>query len=268
MEVMEIRFQKAGQSHWAVNQLQVAAGSRIVVRFNHCQDLAQVVQAQDLAPEAVALDEIEVERTAVDTDLTHAAGNHSDAQAALHQARQMVRDHNLRMKLTAARYTLDRHKLIFYFTADGRVDFRELVRDLASVFKTRIELRQIGVRDEAKLLGGIGPCGRPLCCSTFLGEFVPVSIKMAKNQKLSLNPTKISGICGRLMCCLQFEDEVYEEAKAALPDYGERVTTIDGPGKVVGMNLLAHVLRVRLDGHEVAVDYDLEEIKSPAKKNG
>lgn len=261
MEVMEIRFQKAGQSHWAVNQLQVQAGSQIVVKFNHCQDLAQVVRAQDLTPEEVALDEIVVERTAVATDLTHAASNQVDAQAALHQARQMVRQHHLRMKLTIARYTLDRHKLIFYFTADGRVDFRELVRDLASVFKTRIELRQIGVRDEAKLLGGIGPCGRQLCCSTFLGEFVPVSIKMAKNQNLSLNPTKISGLCGRLMCCLQFEDDMYEEAKAALPDYGERVQTVDGPGKIVGMNLLSHVLRVRLDGHEVPVDYDLEEIK-------
>ncbi|MFD0897532.1 PSP1 domain-containing protein [Loigolactobacillus binensis] len=268
MKVMEIRFQKAGQSHWAVDQLQVHSGSQIVVKFNHCQDLAQVVQLQELAPEEVALDEIIVERTAVDTDLAHAASNQTDAQAALHQARQKVRAHGLRMKVTAARYTLDRHKLIFYFTADGRVDFRELVRDLASVFKTRIELRQIGVRDEAKILGGIGPCGRPLCCSTFLGEFVPVSIKMAKNQNLSLNPTKISGLCGRLMCCLQFEDELYENAKAALPDYGERVMTVDGPGKIVGMNLLAHVLRVRLDGHEVPVDYDLEEIKIKVNKSG
>ncbi|MFD1316970.1 PSP1 domain-containing protein [Loigolactobacillus zhaoyuanensis] len=268
MEVMEIRFQKSGQAHWTPNQMQVAAGSQIVVKYNHCQDLARVVRVQDLAPEAVALDEIMVERTAIETDLAHAAGNQADAKVALQQARQMVRAHHLRMKLTIARYTLDRHKLIFYFTADGRVDFRDLVRDLASVFKTRIELRQIGVRDEAKLLGGIGPCGRALCCSTFLGEFVPVSIKMAKNQNLSLNPTKISGLCGRLMCCLQFEDDMYEDAKAALPDYGERVTTVDGPGKVVGMNLLSHVLRVRLDGHQVAVDYDLEEIKVKVNKSG
>lgn len=266
MKVMQLNFHKTGQTHWTTLQLKVQPGKQVVVQYNHCHDIAQVLKICQLAPETVALDDILVERTVETTDLARATRNHAAAIEALYLARQKVREHHLKMKLTSAHYTLDKHKLIFYFTAAGRIDFRQLVRDLASIFKTRIELRQIGVRDEAKLLGGIGPCGRRLCCTTFLGEFVPVSIKMAKNQKLSLNPTKISGLCGRLMCCLQFEDETYEAAKAALPDYGACVLTVDGPGKVVGMNLLAHVLHIRLDGREVAVDYDLAEIKQQTKK--
>ena len=135
---------------------------------------------------------------------------------------------NLEMKLVDVEYTFDRNKIIFYFTAEGRVDFRDLVKDLASIFRTRIELRQIGVRDEAKMLGGIGPCGRMLCCSTFLGDFEPVSIKMAKDQNLSLNPSKISGLCGRLMCCLKYENDEYEEAREQMPDIGDKIETPDG----------------------------------------
>ena len=166
------------------------------------------------------------------------------------------------MKFVQAEYTLDRSKLIFSFTADGRIDFRELVKDLAAVFRTRIELQQIGVRDEAKLVGGIGPCGRPLCCASFLGDFVPVSIKMAKNQSLSLNPTKISGICGRLMCCLQYENEEYELVKQTLPDLGTTVDTPDGKGKVVGLNLLSRLVNVRLTGRENPVEYEWDELKN------
>jgi cell fate regulator YaaT (PSP1 superfamily) len=164
------------------------------------------------------------------------------------------------MKLVDVEYTFDRNKVIFYFTADGRVDFRELVKDLAAIFRTRIELRQIGVRDEAKMLGGIGPCGRMLCCSTFLGDFDPVSIKMAKDQNLSLNPTKISGLCGRLMCCLKYENDEYEAAKAQLPDLGEMIETPQGRGKVVGLNILERVLQVELKEQDRVLEYTLDEI--------
>src|SRR5699024_9063621 len=168
----------------------------------------------------------------------------------------------LDMKLIDFEYTFDRNKLIFYFTAEGRVDFRGLVKDLASVFRTRIELRQIGVRDEAKMLGGIGPCGRLLCCSTFLGDFDPVSIKMAKDQNLSLNPSKISGLCGRLMCCLRYESDAYEEAKREMPDIGQKVNTPEGEGKVVGLNLLERVLEVRLFQKDRTLQYTWEELQS------
>jgi cell fate regulator YaaT (PSP1 superfamily) len=164
------------------------------------------------------------------------------------------------MNLVDVEYTFDRNKVIFYFTADGRVDFRELVKDLASVFKTRIELRQIGVRDEAKLLGGIGPCGRMLCCSTFLGDFEPVSIKMAKDQNLSLNPTKISGLCGRLMCCLKYENDEYEQAKRELPDVGKKLTTPLGRGRVVGLNILERIIQVDIKELERVVEYTLDEL--------
>lgn len=164
------------------------------------------------------------------------------------------------MKLVDVEFTFDRNKVIFYFTADGRVDFRELVKDLASIFKTRIELRQIGVRDEAKMLGGIGPCGRMLCCSTFLGDFEPVSIKMAKDQNLSLNPTKISGLCGRLMCCLKYENDEYETAKEQLPDIGEVIATSNGLTKVVGLNILERILQVELTDSEKVVEYTWDEL--------
>lgn len=171
-----------------------------------------------------------------------------------------VVEHKLDMKLVDVSYTFDRNKVVFYFTADGRVDFRDLVKDLAAIFRTRIELRQIGVRDEAKMLGGIGPCGRMLCCSTFLGDFEPVSIKMAKDQNLSLNPTKISGLCGRLMCCLKYENDEYESAKEMLPDLGEMINTPGGKGKVVGLNILERVLQIELIEQERVLEYTLDEI--------
>ena len=161
------------------------------------------------------------------------------------------------MKLVDVEYTFDRNKVIFYFTAEGRVDFRNLVKDLAAIFKTRIELRQIGVRDEAKMLGGIGPCGRMLCCSTYLGDFDPVSIKMAKDQNLSLNPTKISGLCGRLMCCLKYENDTYEESKRLMPDIGTKIQTAEGQGRVIGLNLLEQILEIQLFEAEQIVQLDL-----------
>ena len=187
--------------------------------------------------------------------------NKTAAKEAYDVCSEKVNEHQLDMKLVDVEYTFDRNKVIFYFTADGRVDFRELVKDLASIFRTRIELRQIGVRDEAKMLGGIGPCGRMLCCSTFLGDFDPVSIKMAKDQNLSLNPTKISGLCGRLMCCLKYENDEYETAKEQLPDLGEMIVTPNGPGKVVGLNILGRVMQVDVAGQERVLEYTLEEIQ-------
>ena len=160
---------------------------------------------------------------------------------------EKIKNHGLEMKLIDVEYTFDNNKIIFYFTADGRVDFRELVKDLAAVFKTRIELRQIGVRDEAKMLSGLGPCGRALCCATFLGEFEPVSIKMAKEQNLSLNPTKISGICGRLMCCLKFEQETYEGVRKHLPKVGALVETDEGTGEVIESSVLYESVKVKMD---------------------
>lgn len=163
------------------------------------------------------------------------------------------------MKLVDVEYTFDRNKIIFYFTADGRIDFRELVKDLAAIFRTRIELRQIGVRDEAKMLGGIGPCGRMLCCSTFR-DFEPVSIKMAKDQNLSLNPAKISGLCGRLMCCLKYENDEYEAAKEQLPDLDQRIQTPHGTGRVIGLNILERLIQVELVDKERIVEYTLDEL--------
>lgn len=177
---------------------------------------------------------------------------------------EKIRKHNLEMKLIDAEYTFDNNKVLFYFTADGRVDFRELVKDLASVFRTRIELRQIGVRDETKILGGIGVCGRPLCCHSYLSDFVPVSIKMAKEQSLSLNPTKISGICGRLMCCLKNEEETYEELNKHLPNTGDTVTTDDGfKGEVTSVNVLRQLVKVLIeDGDEKEIrEYKVDQLK-------
>ena len=186
--------------------------------------------------------------------------NKAAAKEAYDVCCEKVNIHQLEMKLVDVEYTFDRNKVIFYFTADGRVDFRELVKDLAAIFRTRIELRQIGVRDEAKMLGGIGPCGRMLCCSTFLGDFEPVSIKMAKDQNLSLNPTKISGLCGRLMCCLKYENDEYESSKELLPDLGQWIETPLGNGKVVGLNILERVLQVEIPQHERVLEYTLDEI--------
>ncbi len=182
---------------------------------------------------------------------------------------EKIEKHKLEMKLIEVEYTFDNNKVIFYFTSEGRVDFRELVKDLASIFKTRIELRQIGVRDEAKMIGGLGPCGRTLCCSTFLGEFEPVSIKMAKEQDLSLNPTKISGICGRLMCCLKYEYETYEEILEKLPALGAKVKTPRGIGVVVDTVTLLELVKVRVkseDDTEEVVPFLLEEIKELDKQ--
>nr|WP_219914691.1 stage 0 sporulation family protein [Thalassobacillus sp. CUG 92003] len=199
-------------------------------------------------------------RVADDKDKLTVAENHEKSEEAYNVCQAKINEHKLDMKLVEVEYTFDRNKIVFYFTADGRVDFRTLVKDLASIFKTRIELRQIGVRDEAKMLGGIGPCGRMLCCSTWLGDFEPVSIKMAKDQNLSLNPAKISGLCGRLMCCLKYENDEYEEAKNELPDLGNVITTSIGEGKVVGLNMLERLVQVEFPDREGILEYTLSEL--------
>ena len=185
-------------------------------------------------------------RKATKDDLRRVAENELKAKNAFTQCEKKIAERGLEMKLVDVEYTFDNSKIVFYFTADGRVDFRELVKDLAGVFKMRIELRQIGVRDEAKMLGGIGSCGRALCCHSWLADFEPVSIKMAKVQNLSLNPSKISGICGRLMCCLKYENDIYMEFRKGMPDIGERVKTPDGVAKVIDTNLLERSVKVRL----------------------
>lgn len=199
-------------------------------------------------------------RIADEKDKLTVAENKEKAEQAFGICEEKIAEHGLEMKLVDVEYTFDRNKVIFYFTADGRVDFRELVKDLAAIFKTRIELRQIGVRDEAKMLGGIGPCGRMLCCSTFLGDFEPVSIKMAKDQNLSLNPAKISGLCGRLMCCLKYENDDYEIAKQQLPDLGDPIATPLGDGKVVGLNILERIVQIEIKERERVIEYTLDEL--------
>jgi len=203
-------------------------------------------------------------RKATDMDAKTFEKNREKEKEALKICHEKILKHNLEMKLIDAEYTFDNNKVLFYFTADGRVDFRELVKDLAAVFRTRIELRQIGVRDETKILGGIGVCGRPLCCHSYLSDFVPVSIKMAKEQSLSLNPTKISGICGRLMCCLKNEEDTYEELNRHLPNLGDRVTTVDGfKGEVKSVNVLRQLVKVLIEeGDEKEIrEYPVDELK-------
>jgi cell fate regulator YaaT (PSP1 superfamily) len=202
-------------------------------------------------------------RIATPEDLEQVAANKVKQKEAFDICEQKIKVHGLDMKLIDVEYTFDGNKILFYFTADGRIDFRELVKDLAAVFRTRIELRQIGVRDEAKMLGGLGICGRPLCCSSHLGEFEPVSIKMAKEQSLSLNPTKISGTCGRLMCCLKYEQEAYEDLISKTPKTGSIVDTPQGQGVIVSVSLLKEKLQVKLDkGDEKDIEvFDIKEVK-------
>lgn len=270
-EVVGVRFKTSGRIYYylPVKGEQYSYKDRVVVESQKIKNVAEVaIPNRDIATEDLPDDIKTISQFATKKHLDQVAKNEEDAKAAFDVAKRKIREHNLEMKLVDVEYTLDRSKMMFSFTADGRIDFRELVRDLAAIFKTRIELKQIGVRDEAKKLGGIGPCGRPLCCSTFLGDFVPVSIKMAKDQNLSLNPTKISGLCGRLMCCLNYENDEYERLKKLLPDYGQKVETPDGMGKVIGLNLLSEVIKVKLVSRETPVEYQYDELIVGQKENG
>jgi cell fate regulator YaaT (PSP1 superfamily) len=265
-KVVGVRFRQAGKIYFFdPGDFAIRRGDHVIVETVRGIEFGDVVTGiRYVTEDEVVLPLKKVIRIADENDAAQMESNRQAAKDALEICAEKIRKHDLDMKLVDAEYTFDRNKIIFYFTADGRVDFRELVRDLASVFRTRIELRQIGVRDEAKMLGGIGPCGRVLCCSSFLGDFEPVSIKMAKDQNLSLNPAKISGLCGRLMCCLKFENDTYVEAKQKMPDVGMRVSTPEGDGRVVVLNLLERRVQVELAESGRTVEHDAEEVKARA----
>jgi cell fate regulator YaaT (PSP1 superfamily) len=261
-EVVGVRFKKAGKIYYFdPDKLPVEKDSHVIVETARGIEYGKVVVGRKTVGESdVVLPLKKVIRVADERDANQVEENKKAAKNAFAICQTKIREHKLDMKLVDVEYTFDRNKIIFYFTADGRVDFRELVKDLAAVFRTRIELRQIGVRDEAKMLGGIGPCGRLLCCSTFLGDFEPVSIKMAKDQNLSLNPSKISGLCGRLMCCLKFENDNYEDSKEELPDVGSHVMTPMGEGRVVSVNILDLTVQVELLDKSRVLEFALDEI--------
>ena len=247
MKVVGVRFRKAGKVYYFDPlEFDIKQGSNVIVETARGVEFGYVVMGiRDLPEEKITQPLKPVLRPATEEDRKVQEENAKREKEAFKICLEKIKKHNLEMKLIDSEYTFDNNKLLFYFTADGRVDFRELVKDLAAVFKTRIELRQIGVRDETKILGGVGVCGRALCCHTYLSEFIPVSIKMAKEQNLSLNPTKISGVCGRLMCCLKNEEEAYEELNSHLPAVGEHVTTSDGlKGEVQSTSVLKQLVKV------------------------
>lgn len=261
--VVGVRFRRAGKIYYFdPGNLDLRAGDKVLVETVRGLEYGEVVLGPREVPEEKVVSPLRpVLRLATPADAEVVKANAAREKEAFAICQQKIREHGLPMKLVGAEYTFDRSKLIFYFTAEGRVDFRQLVRDLAAIFRTRIELRQIGVRDEAKILGGLGCCGRELCCASFLGEFDPVSIRMAKDQNLSLNPVKISGICGRLMCCLRFESELYEEARDGYPDVGAAVVTAAGRGRVVGLNVLKGTVTVELEGSGATVELPRGEVR-------
>ena len=250
VKVIGVRFRTAGKIYFFdPGKLKISRNDHVIVETARGIEYGTVVGSpREVPPDKVIQPLKPVLRIATERDDEQEANNKKKEKEAFKICLEKIRKHGLEMKLIDAEYTFDNNKVLFYFTADGRIDFRELVKDLASVFKTRIELRQIGVRDETKILGGIGICGRELCCHSHLSEFIPVSIKMAKEQNLSLNPTKISGVCGRLMCCLKHEEETYEELNRRLPNVGDRVTTDDGfKGEVHSVNVLRQLVKVLID---------------------
>ncbi|NLM42735.1 MAG: stage 0 sporulation family protein [Clostridiales bacterium] len=249
VRVVGVRFKKAGKIYYFdPDGLDIKKGDNVIVETIRGVEFGNaVVGIREVPEEEIVAPLKKVLRIATVEDCIKYEENKAKEDEAFKICLEKIKNHGLEMKLIDVEYTFDNNKIIFYFTADGRVDFRELVKDLAAVFKTRIELRQIGVRDEAKMLSGLGPCGRALCCATFLGEFEPVSIKMAKEQNLSLNPTKISGICGRLMCCLKFEQETYEGVRKHLPKVGALVETDEGTGEVIESSVLYESVKVKMD---------------------
>lgn len=273
MIVIGVRFRKAGKIYFFDPAgLKVEQGNNVIVETARGVEYGSVVIGPRDVEESKIVQPLKaVIRIATPEDDEIEHKNRLKEKEAFGICLEKIKKHGLEMKLIDSEYTFDNNKVLFYFTADGRIDFRELVKDLASVFKTRIELRQIGVRDETKIVGGIGICGRALCCHTYLSEFAPVSIKMAKEQNLSLNPTKISGVCGRLMCCLKNEEEAYEEANSKLPNLGDYVTTNDGlKGEVQSVNVLKQIVRVIVtleNDEKEARDYKVDDLKfKPRKK--
>ena len=267
VEVVGIRFKKAGKVYYFdPDGLKIEEGQCAIVETARGVEFGSVVKGNTLVKDEEVFQPLKkVMRVATEEDKKQEEEDKIKEQEAFVICEEKINKHNLEMKLVDVEITFDHNKLIFYFTSDGRVDFRELVKELAAVFRTRIELRQIGVRDEAKMLNGIGICGRSLCCATFLGDFTPVSIKMAKEQNLSLNPTKISGICGRLMCCLKYEEDVYEELNKNLPNVGDTISTPDGTGDILSVNVLMQqvkaVVRKKENDPPTIGFYKVEEIQ-------
>ncbi|MGL4572997.1 MAG: PSP1 domain-containing protein [Clostridium sp.] len=265
MKVVGVRFKKAGKIYYfGPNDLDIKKEDYVIVETARGIEFGQcVIGIKEVKEEDIIAPLKSVLRIASDEDIKKHNDNKSKEEDALRICTSKIEEHGLKMKLIDVEYTFDNNKVIFYFTADGRVDFRELVKDLATIFKTRIELRQIGVRDEAKMIGGLGPCGRPMCCSSFLGDFASVSIKMAKEQNLSLNPTKISGICGRLMCCLNYEQSTYESIRKTLPRVGSIVKTPNGNGEVVQNNIVKECVKVKFKKkeEEILEIFKIEEVE-------
>ena len=264
IKVVGVRFKKAGKIYYFdPADMDIQKDTYVVVEtargieFGEC-----VIGIKEISEDDIVAPLKSVLRIATEEDINKHFKNKDKEKDAFEICLKKIQEHELTMKLIDVEYTFDNNKVIFYFTADGRVDFRELVKDLATIFKTRIELRQIGVRDEAKMVGGLGPCGRPMCCSTFLGDFASVSIKMAKEQNLSLNPTKISGICGRLMCCLNYEQSTYEEIRKRLPKVGAIVKTEYGNGFVIGNSIVKEMVKVKLKkgDEEVVEEFKITDI--------
>ena len=271
IKIVGVRFRKAGKIYYFDPAgMEIETGTHVIVDTARGIEFGTVmIQPREMEEDGVVQPLKPVIRIATEADEITEQKNKEKEKEAFQICLEKIAKHKLEMKLVEAEYTIDNNKLLFYFTADGRIDFRELVKDLASVFRTRIELRQIGVRDETKILGGIGICGRPLCCSTYLSEFIPVSIKMAKEQNLSLNPTKISGVCGRLMCCLKNEEETYEYLNSRLPNVGDYVTTIEGlKGEVQSVSVLRQLVKVivEVNDEKEIREYKVDELKFRPKR--
>ena len=272
VKVVGVRFRTAGKIYFFdPGRFRIKKGDHVIVETARGIEFGTVVgDMKEVAEDKVIPPLKPVLRIANQRDVEQEAANKLKEKEAYRICLEKIQKHGLDMKLIDAEYTFDNNKVLFYFTADGRIDFRELVKDLAAVFKTRIELRQIGVRDETKIVGGIGICGRPLCCHTHLSDFIPVSIKMAKEQNLSLNPTKISGVCGRLMCCLKHEEETYEELNRKLPGIGDFVTTDDGlKGEVQSVNVLRQLVKVIVEnGDEKEIrEYEVGRLRFKKRHN-
>lgn len=275
IKVIGVRFRSAGKIYYfSPGKLDIKTGDHVIVETARGVEYGYVVLGNREVEESKVVQPLKsVIRMSNKDDENREELNRKKEKEAFKICQEKIRKHNLEMKLIDVEYTFDNNKILFYFTADGRIDFRELVKDLASVFKTRIELRQVGVRDETKIVGGIGICGRPLCCHSYLSEFIPVSIKMAKEQNLSLNPTKISGVCGRLMCCLKNEEETYEYLNSKLPNVGDFVTADDGlKGEVQSVSVLRQTVKVIVtvekDEKEIR-EYKVEQLKfKPRRRKG
>lgn len=263
IEIVGVRFKKVGKTYYFdPGNIRLEMGDNVIVETARGIEFGEVViPNREIDENEITAPLKPVVSKATEADVRQVEENKKKEKKAFDIFNEKVEKHKLEMKLVDVEYTFDGSKISFFFTADGRIDFRELVKDLAATFRTRIELRQIGVRDEAKTLGGIGICGRELCCKSFLGEFIPVSIKMAKEQNLSLNPTKISGNCGRLMCCLKYEQEAYEELGKTMPRNGAFVQTPDGKGVVISVNLVRQVADVKLEDSANVKQYKAGEIK-------